>query len=82
MFKSCGKGVKETLHFSSVNLQREMIHVEMSLVGSSAIHLRDCLFRPANWIDEDEERRHNGGMRFVSSATASASRPIARMREA
>jgi len=52
----------------------------MSLVGSSAIHSTECIFRPVNWIDEDEEHPHDGGMRFVSSATASASRPILRRR--
>lgn len=42
----------------------------------------ECPFRPVNWIDEDEdeERHHDGGMYFVSSATASASRPIVRSR--
>ena len=80
MFKSCGKGRKETRHFSYANLQREMIHVEMSLVGSYAIHLTECLFRPVNCIDEDEEHCHDSGMRFVSSATASSSRPIVRRR--
>ena len=44
-----------------------MLHVEMSLVGSSAIHLTECLFRPVNWINEDEENRYDGGMCFVSS---------------
>jgi hypothetical protein len=61
-------------------VQKEKIHVEMSLVGSSAIHWTECLFRLVNWIDEDEERGHDGGMCFVSSATASALLPIVRRR--
>jgi hypothetical protein len=76
MFKSCDEGRKETLHFSRVHVQREMIHVEMSLDGSFAIHLTECLFRQVNWLDEDKEHCHDGGMRFVSSSTVSASRLI------
>ena len=80
MFQSGGKGSKETCHFSQVLVQREMIHVEMSLVGSSAIHMTECPSRSGTWVDEDEERRYDGGMRFVSIALASASRPIVRIR--
>ena len=55
-----------------------MIHAELSLVGSFVIHWTECLFRQVNWIDEDKEHRYDGGMRFVSSALAFASRPIVR----
>jgi hypothetical protein len=57
-----------------------MIHVEMSLVGMYDIHSTERPFCQMNWFDEDEERRHDGGMRFVSSTTASAWRPIVRRR--
>jgi len=80
IFKLCGVGKKVTHHFSQVLVQREMIHVEMSLVGSSAIHMTECPSRSGTWVDEDEERRYDGGMRFVSIALASASRPIVRIR--
>ncbi len=53
---------------------------EMSLVGIYDIHLTECIFRSVNWIDEDEEHCHDGRMRFVSIALASASRPIVRSR--
>jgi hypothetical protein len=82
MFKSCGEGRKETLHFSHVHVYKEMIHVEMSLVGSYALHWTECLFCPVNWINEDEDTdlSYDSGMCFVSSTVASSSRPIARRR--
>jgi hypothetical protein len=56
----------------------DIVHLFKKEAATQPNQETECPFRLVNWIDEDEERRHDGGMRFVSSATASKSRPIVR----
>jgi hypothetical protein len=55
-----------------------IVHLLKKEASTQPHHSTECPFHPVNWIDEDEERRHDGGMCFVSIALASASRPIVR----
>jgi hypothetical protein len=57
-----------------------IVHLYKKEASTQPNQETECPFRIVNWIDENEERRYDGGMRFVSIATASASRPIARRR--
>src|SRR6266704_2285834 len=74
-------GVKEgKKHYIFSGLFARIDDTRWDVFGMYAIHLTGCLLCSVNWVDEDEERCHDGGISFVSNSTASASRPIMRRR--